>query len=85
MWTSHDLMVGVYATVVLAATSLAGIADQSGKFTGAHEVPPFVCERVELVPGHVNGFAAEVSHGGGHQFAPDGVSDPGSAVCAREA
>ena len=29
MWTSHELMVGVYAIVVLAATSLAGFADQN--------------------------------------------------------
>lgn len=85
MWTSYDLMVGVYATVVLAATALAGFADQSGKFIEAHEVPPFVCERVELVTGGVNRFAAEVSHGGSHRVAPDEVSDPGSAVCTREA
>jgi hypothetical protein len=85
MWTSHDLMVGVCATVVLAATSRAGIAGESGKFVGAHEVPPFVCERVELVSGEVNRFAAEVSHGGSHWFASGEVSDPGRAVCAREA
>jgi len=85
MGTGHGLMVGVYAIVALAATSLAGIADESGKFIGAHEIPPFVCERVELVSGEVNRFAAEVSHGGSRRFAPDGSDPPGSTVCAREA
>ncbi len=84
MWISHDL-VGVYATVVLAATSIAAIADQNGRFVGAHEVPPFVCERVELVAGNDNGLAAELSHGVSDRFAPSEVSHPGCPVCAREA
>jgi hypothetical protein len=27
------------------------MADQSAKFVGTHEIPPFVLERVELTPG----------------------------------
>jgi hypothetical protein len=37
--------------LLLVATSLGIMANQSETFVGVHEVPPFVCDRVELVPG----------------------------------
>ncbi len=39
----------IAGVALLAAASLAAIADQSGRFVGVHEVPPFVCDRVEIV------------------------------------
>jgi hypothetical protein len=39
------------AVVLIVTGSLTAMADQSAKFVGAHEVPPFVLERVELTPG----------------------------------
>ncbi len=41
-------LIGVLA---LVAGSFTAMADQSPKFVGAHEIPPFVLERVELTPG----------------------------------
>jgi hypothetical protein len=43
----------LYIVVVLAlvAGSFAAMADQSAKFVGTHEIPPFVLERIELTPG----------------------------------
>ncbi|MGH9798352.1 MAG: hypothetical protein ACRD5D_09385 [Candidatus Polarisedimenticolia bacterium] len=41
-------LIGVLA---LVAGSFTAMADQSAKFVGTHEIPPFVLERVELTPG----------------------------------
>jgi hypothetical protein len=74
--------------LLLVATSLGTMANQSDKFVGVHEVPPFVCDRVELVPG----LAAD--RGGGdaspdrhERVAPGDVPLPGSRnpICARGA
>ena len=35
---------------MLVAASLTAMADQSGRLVGVHEIPPFVTERVEIVP-----------------------------------
>jgi hypothetical protein len=45
------LVLHLLAVALLMTGSLAAIADQSGKSVGAHEIPPFVLERVELTPG----------------------------------
>jgi hypothetical protein len=45
------LILSVAAVALLVAGSLTAMADQSSKFIGAHELPPFVLERVELTPG----------------------------------
>lgn len=39
------------AVLLLVAGSFSTMADQSTRFVGAHEIPPFVLERVELTPG----------------------------------
>ena len=45
------LIVYIVAVLALVAGSFTAMADQSPKFVGAHEVPPFVRDRVELTPG----------------------------------
>ncbi len=45
------LILYVVAVLALVAGSFAAMADQSAKFVGTHEIPPFVLERVELTPG----------------------------------
>lgn len=45
------LILYVAAVLALVAGSFSVMADQSPKFIGAHEVPPFVLERTELTPG----------------------------------
>jgi hypothetical protein len=45
------LIVYLVGVVALLAASVTAIADQSTKFVGAQDVPPFVRERVELTPG----------------------------------
>jgi hypothetical protein len=45
------LILYVVAVLGLVAGSFTAMADQSPKFVGAHEIPPFVRERVELTPG----------------------------------
>jgi len=45
------LILYVVAVLALVAGSFAAMADQSAKFVGTHELPPFVLERVELTPG----------------------------------
>ncbi len=44
------LVVYTLGVVILVAASLTAMANQSGRFVGVHEVPPFVTERVEIVP-----------------------------------
>ena len=82
------LIVSVLAVVLLIASSLASIASQSDHFVGVHEVPPFVCDRVELVAGLASdGSAGGVGRGGGEQVAPDVATLPGAhdSICARTA
>src|SRR5512145_2379497 len=58
--TEARLIAYVLGVVLVVGASLAAIANQSDHFVGVHEVPPFVCDRVELVPG----LAADRSAGG---------------------
>jgi hypothetical protein len=44
------LVLHVLGVVALVAASLVAMADQSGRLVGVHEIPPFVTERVEIVP-----------------------------------
>lgn len=60
------LIAYVAGVALLMAASFAAIASQSGKFVGVHEVPPFVCDRVELVAGLSHDRA-----GGGKRAAPE--------------
>jgi hypothetical protein len=41
---------GVLGVTLVVVASVCSIASQSNRFVGVHEVPPFVCDRVELVP-----------------------------------
>ena len=72
------LTVSVLAVALLIASSLASIASQSGHFVGVHEVPPFVCDRVELVAG----LASDRSAGGVGVTTLPGAHD---SICARTA
>jgi hypothetical protein len=45
------LITYILAVVALVAASMVAMADQSGKLIGAHEIPSFVLERIELTPG----------------------------------
>ena len=45
------LILYIVGVVLLVAGSFTAMADQSAKFVGSHEIPPFVHERVELTPG----------------------------------
>lgn len=71
---------------LLLAASLGTMADQSDRFIGVHEVPPFVCDRVELVPGlPIELSRPDPAPGGGGRDALDDPTVPGSrsAICAR--
>jgi hypothetical protein len=39
----------VFSGALLVTSSDQSLASQSERFLGAHEVPPFVCDRIELV------------------------------------
>lgn len=74
----------IAGVALLAAASVAAIADQSGRFVGVHEVPPFVCDRVDLVPGRdVDRFAGDFGPGGSDRIVQGEVAFPGSPICAR--
>src|SRR5262252_10459071 len=45
------LIAYIFGVALLVSASVAAIANQSGTFVGVHEIPPFVCNRVELVRG----------------------------------
>ena len=42
------LIARVLGVTLLVVSSVCSMASQSDRFVGAHEVPPFVCDRVEL-------------------------------------
>ncbi len=44
------LLLHILGVVTLVAASLTAMADQSGRLVGVHEIPPFVTDRVEIVP-----------------------------------
>jgi hypothetical protein len=44
------LVIHVLVVAALVAASLTAMADQSDRLVGVHEIPPFVTQRVELVP-----------------------------------
>jgi hypothetical protein len=49
------------------------VASQSDRFVGVHELPPFVCDRVELVAGRSDWVV------------PQEVPTPGgNTICTRE-
>jgi hypothetical protein len=81
------LMVYILGVVLLVAASLAAIANQSGKLVGVHEIPPFVCDRVELVPA-VTGdrSAGDAGRSRDAPGKPDDFPVPGSrdGICARD-
>ena len=54
------LIIHVLAVVALLVASVVAMADQSDKLIGAHEIPPFVRERVDLPP---RGGQPIVAHG----------------------
>jgi hypothetical protein len=78
------LMVYIVSVGLLVAASLAAIANQSGKLVDVHELPPFVCDRVEVVPALTTDRA--VGDAGRSKAAPGKPdSRPGSrdSICAR--
>ena len=44
------LVLHILGVAILVAASLTAMADQSSRLVGVHEIPPFVTERVEIVP-----------------------------------
>jgi hypothetical protein len=42
------LIARVLGVTLLVIASVCSVASQSDRFVGVHEVPPFVCDRVEL-------------------------------------
>ena len=44
------LVLHILGVAALVAASLTAMADQSSRLAGVHEIPPFVTQRVELVP-----------------------------------
>ena len=82
------LIVSFLGVLPLIATSLASMASQSDHFVGVHEVPQFVCNRVELVAGLASDRSAgSVGRGGHERVAPGEAMIPvaHNAVCARTA
>src|SRR5262245_6660151 len=59
----------VLGVMLLLAASIAAIADQSERFIDVHELPPFVCSRVDLVQ-HADGSAG---WNGFHDAVPDSL------------
>jgi hypothetical protein len=58
----YRLLLHILAVAVLVAASLTAMADQSGRLVGVHEVPPFVLERVDIVPAGVGPGGAHSAH-----------------------
>lgn len=50
MTMEFRLVLYILGVVMLVAASLTAMADQSGRLVGVHEIPPFVTERVEILP-----------------------------------
>lgn len=67
------LLAYVFGVALLVAVSVGTVASQSDRFVGVHELPPFVCDRVELVAGR------------SERVAPEKVPAPGgdNPVCPR--
>jgi hypothetical protein len=63
----------VFGVALLVAISVGTVASQSDRFVGVHELPPFVCDRVELVAGRSDWVV------------PQEVPTPGgNTICTRE-
>jgi hypothetical protein len=80
-------MVYILGVALLVAASLAAIANQSGKLVGVHEIPPFVCDRVELVPALTADRAADdLGRSRDAPGKPDALPVPGGrdSICARD-
>jgi len=74
--------------LLLVATALGTMANQSDKFVGVHEVPPFVRDSVELVPGlPADRRGGDASSDRRERVAPGDVPLPGSCnpICAPSA
>src|SRR5262245_60397518 len=61
------LVLYVLGVALLLAASIGAIADQSERFTDVHELPPFVCSRVDLLQ-HAD---ASAGWSGFHDAVPD--------------
>lgn len=73
------LILYVLGVALLVAASAGSIANQSDRFVGFHEVPPFVCDRVELVPSlAVDGSPSDVGPSRSERVAPDEIPVPAS-------
>jgi hypothetical protein len=80
-------MVYILSVALLVAASLAAIANQSGKLVGVHEIPPFVCDRVEFVPALTAGrWPGDVARSTDVPGKPDSLPVPGGRdpICARD-
>lgn len=68
---------------LVMAASVAAIANQGGKLDDVHKIPPFVCDRVDLVAGLTADRQARDVNRVVHGNSPG----PGSrdSICARDA
>jgi hypothetical protein len=81
------LLIFILSVALLVAVSLGAIANQSGKLVDVHEIPPFVCDRVELVPVLTADHSVDgVGRGRNAPGKPDDLAIPGSrdSICARD-
>jgi hypothetical protein len=78
----------ILGIALLIAASLVAIANQSGKLVGVHEIPPFACDRVELLPAlTADRSAGDAGHSRSEPGKPDDPPVPGGRhpICARDA
>jgi hypothetical protein len=68
---------------LLMGASVAAIANQGGNLDDVHKIPPFVCDRVELVAG----LTADPQAGDVSRIVHGDPPGPGSrdSICARDA
>lgn len=81
------LIIYVLGVALLQVACLSAIASQSERFVGLNEVPPFVCDRVELIAGLGLGFPrGDVAPGDAILGAPHEAQVAGSgAICTSAA
>lgn len=82
------LMLYVLGVALGIMASPGAMASQSGKLTDAHQVPSFVCDRVDVVPDlRIDPWAAGADPNQYERATPGDLSIPGirNPICARDA
>jgi len=82
------LMLYVLGVALGITASLGAMASLSGQLADAHQVPSFVCDRVDVVPDlPIDHWAAGVDPARYERVTPGDFSVPGirNPICARDA